>query len=456
MKNIYSFKKCFTALVFSVFFASFFITEISRAEMVGSSSFQPVINRYVDDTWAIVSSSTVTLQGFTVRGVNAVTWNSDDLLFYAIVKVDPNPSRRLVRINPATGVCTDIGPLAGNFSSLTYNSTSGILYAIGGAGSGVYAERIYSLNINTAAETFLGGPYSVGSDGEVIAFNYDDGYIYHWSGNVTANMEKINASTFAATPVSQSGVSHSEIWGAVYIGGNTFIVTDINLNAYTITPTGVVALQQSGINSDAVRGLGYVDALLPVELSSFTSTVTGRNAELNWSTVSEANNSGFEIERSAAENENSNNWTKAGFVNGNGNSAALNNYSFTDRGLNSGKYSYRLKQIDFNGNFEYHNLNEEILIGIPADFSVSQNYPNPFNPSTRINFDIPVDGNVNITLFDISGKEVSTIVNEVKTAGYYTVSFDASSLPSGSYFYRINSTGSGISYTATKKMLLLK
>ncbi|MCB0727558.1 MAG: T9SS type A sorting domain-containing protein [Ignavibacteriae bacterium] len=456
MKNIYSFKKCLTVLLFTVFFSSLLFPGFSRAELVGTSSFQPIVNRYVDGTWAIVSSSTVTLPGFNVRGVNAITWNSDDLLFYAIVRVDPNPSRRLVRINPVNGVCTDIGPLAGNFSSLTYNSTTGILYTIGGAGSGAYAERIYSLNINTAAATFLGGPYSVGSDGEVIAFNYDDGYIYHWSGNVTANMEKINASTFVATPVTQSGASHAEIWGAVYIGGNTFIATDINLNAYTITPAGFVSVQQTNIASDAVRGLGYVDALLPVELSSFTSSVNGRNVELKWSTVSETNNSGFEIERSEVNSENSSNWLKAGYVNGNGTSVNVNNYIFTDRGISSGKYSYRLKQIDFNGNFEYHNLSGEVLIGVPADFSVSQNYPNPFNPSTKINYDIPVDGNVNITLFDVSGKEVATIVNEVKTAGYYTVSFDASSLPSGTYFYRINSTGNGINFIATKKMLLLK
>jgi len=432
------------------------MSQILYAEIVGTSSFTPTINRYLDNTWGTVSSSTVTLSGYTVTGVNAVTWNSDDLLFYAIIKVNPNPSRRLVKINPATGVCTDIGPLAGNFSSLTYNSTSGILYTIGGAGSGSYSERIYSLNLSNAQETFLGGPYSVGADGEVIAFNYDDGFIYHWSGNVTANMEKINPSTFVATPVTQSGVSHREIWGAVYIGGNTFTATDINFNAYNISSSGVVSSQFVGIGSDAIRGLGYVDALLPVELSSFTSVVYGRNAELNWSTVTETNNSGFEIERSSVNNQYLNDWKKIGYVTGNGTTGIVSDYSFTDRGINTGKYNYRLKQIDFNGNFEYHNLTGEVVIGIPADFSISQNYPNPFNPSTKINYDLPVDGKVSIKLFDISGKELATLVNELKTAGYYTVSYNASGLPSGTYFYRINSESNGNNYIATKKMVLLK
>jgi hypothetical protein len=273
---------------------------------------------------------------------------------------------------------------------------------------------------------------------------------------VTANMEKINPSTFVATPVTQSGVSHREIWGAVYIGGNTFTATDINFNAYNISSSGVVSSQFVGIGSDAIRGLGYVDALLPVELSSFTSVVYGRNAELNWSTVTETNNSGFEIERSSVNNQYLNDWKKIGYVTGNGTTGIVSDYSFTDRGINTGKYNYRLKQIDFNGNFEYHNLTGEVVIGIPADFSISQNYPNPFNPSTKINYDLPVDGKVSIKLFDISGKELATLVNELKTAGYYTVSYNASGLPSGTYFYRINSESNGNNYIATKKMVLLK
>nr|HMS66444.1 T9SS type A sorting domain-containing protein [Ignavibacteria bacterium] len=128
------------------------------------------------------------------------------------------------------------------------------------------------------------------------------------------------------------------------------------------------------------------------------------------------------------------------------------NYSFNDNGLSTGTYKYRLKQIDFNGNFEYYNLNNEVNIGTPSGYALSQNYPNPFNPSTTINFDIPKDGNVSIKLFDISGKEVETIVNEVKTAGYYTINFNASSLPSGIYFYTLNADN----YSAVKKMMLVK
>ena len=129
----------------------------------------------------------------------------------------------------------------------------------------------------------------------------------------------------------------------------------------------------------------WTDDPLPVELSAFTSTVSNRDVTLNWSTASELNNSGFDIERSLTEGQ----WTKAGNVQGNGTTNELKNYQFTDKNLSSGTYSYRLKQIDFNGNFEYFNLNEEIIVGIPDQFSLSQNYPNPFNPTTKIDFQLP-------------------------------------------------------------------
>ncbi|MEO8666811.1 MAG: CHRD domain-containing protein, partial [Ignavibacteria bacterium] len=156
------------------------------------------------------------------------------------------------------------------------------------------------------------------------------------------------------------------------------------------------------------------DNPLPVELASFTSYVLRNTVTLKWTTTSETNNAGFDIERSSSSNE----WSAVGHVAGNGNSAVANNYEYSDRGLAMGVYSYRLKQTDFNGNFEYFALSNEVNIGVPLEYSISQNYPNPFNPSTKIDYDMPGDGNVNIVLFDISGREVATLVNEFKTAGY--------------------------------------
>lgn len=192
------------------------------------------------------------------------------------------------------------------------------------------------------------------------------------------------------------------------------------------------------------------NAPLPVELSAFTSTVTKNNVTLNWSTANETNNSGFEIERTLTQ-DGKTNWIKAGFITGHGTTEEIQNYVFTER-LNSGIYSYRLKQIDHNGNFEYHNLQNEINVGIPLALSLSQNYPNPFNPSTKIDFELPYEGNVKINLYDVSGREIATLINEYKSAGYYTVLFNGSALSSGIYFYRMETGGS----TFSKRMMIVK
>jgi hypothetical protein len=191
---------------------------------------------------------------------------------------------------------------------------------------------------------------------------------------------------------------------------------------------------------------------LPVELSAFTAEINRRDVNLKWSTSSETNNSGFDVERKSANSS----WTKITNVHGNGTTTSTKNYEYTDKNLASGKYEYRLKQIDFNGNFNYFNLSSEVNVGLPTKFDLSQNYPNPFNPSTKINFDLPVDGKVSVILYDITGKEVAKLVNEVKTAGYYTISFNGSNLASGMYFYRITAEGNGKNFVETKKMMLVK
>ncbi len=187
---------------------------------------------------------------------------------------------------------------------------------------------------------------------------------------------------------------------------------------------------------------------LPVELTIFNSVVNKRNVKLSWTTSQEVNNSGFDVERK----NNSNEWAKVGFVIGKGTTNEIQSYGFLDRELASASYHYRLKQIDFNGNFKYFDLANEVIIGAPNSFSLSQNYPNPFNPSTIINYDIPLKGNVSIKVFDTSGKELLDLVNKVQEAGYYTLQFNGAGLSSGVYYYKLTTE----SFTETKKMMLIK
>ncbi|HRE41793.1 MAG TPA: T9SS type A sorting domain-containing protein [Ignavibacteria bacterium] len=196
------------------------------------------------------------------------------------------------------------------------------------------------------------------------------------------------------------------------------------------------------------------DGALPVELLSFTATANRNNVDLRWTTATETNNSGFEVERKLASE---NDWRRVASVEGHGNSNEPKQYSLTDMNLQTGKYNYRLKQIDYNGNFEYHNLTGEIIVGVPEKFDLSQNYPNPFNPVTKINYELPIDGKVTMKIFDITGREVAKLVNEIKPAGYYTVQFNAGAFASGVYFYQIYANGiNGKDFLMTKKMMLIK
>jgi hypothetical protein len=202
----------------------------------------------------------------------------------------------------------------------------------------------------------------------------------------------------------------------------------------------------SGLNSFSDWTLG-IDGNVPVELSSFTANVIGKSVKLNWQTETEVNNYGFEIERSVAKNS----WEKIGFVNGSGNSNSQKKYSFTDENVLSEKYSYRLKQVDNDGQFEYSKTIEVSLIK-PAQFSLEQNYPNPFNPNTTIKFSIPEASNVKVVVFNLLGEEIKTLLNEQKESGTHSVIFNATNLNSGVYLYKIEAG----SFIQTRKMTLVK
>ncbi|CAN5436066.1 hypothetical protein BH10BAC5_BH10BAC5_23770 [soil metagenome] len=197
------------------------------------------------------------------------------------------------------------------------------------------------------------------------------------------------------------------------------------------------------------------DAPLPVELSSFTSTVEKRNVKLKWVTSTEHNNRGFDIEVKPSTSNSSLIWLKKGFVTGAGNSEVPQEYSYSENNLITGKYSYRLKQIDVNGSYKYFYLGNEIIIDIPQTFYLDQNYPNPFNPVTKISFGLPVESNVNIKIYNIQGREVFDY-SDKKPAGYYSLNFNASSLSSGIYFYKLEAETSVNKFVSIKKMMLVK
>ncbi len=188
---------------------------------------------------------------------------------------------------------------------------------------------------------------------------------------------------------------------------------------------------------------------LPVALKSFTAEASDRNVLLKWITLTEMNNFGFNIERRS---EYDSNWVKIGFTPGNGTVFTEKDYSYNDYNLNTAEYTYRLKQLDFNGNSQYYYPLNSVTIGKPKNFDISQNYPNPSNPVSKIDFQLPKDADVFIKIFDITGSEIITLQNGFLKAGYHSVRFDGTNLSSGIYFYRIISGG----FTKTMKLILVK
>lgn len=192
-------------------------------------------------------------------------------------------------------------------------------------------------------------------------------------------------------------------------------------------------------------------APLPVELTSFTSKVIGDKVHLNWQTATEVNNYGFEIERGQTSKVKNETWERIGFIHGNGNSNSEKNYSFIDEPKNGKEFKYRLKQIDFNGSFEYSKEETVILENI-SFFKLEQNYPNPFNPVTKISYTIPQRVSVKLRVYDMLAKKIAELVNGFQEEGRYEVTFDGSNYPSGTYFYKLEAG----SYVEVKKLLLIK
>ncbi|MDW7681979.1 MAG: FlgD immunoglobulin-like domain containing protein [bacterium] len=257
----------------------------------------------------------------------------------------------------------------------------------------------------------------------------------------------------------------SDFWGAITINNQdapvgTMIIPTINGVAYpasyTIKTSGIYGLlsvsgddpgtpniKEGGVNGDKIVFIAQIEgvdvtltpeatffssetqqvdlqgeAVIPVELAAFSAKTSGQTIKLNWTTISESNNFGFEIQRS----EDKILFVKRGFVEGNGTTTSPNSYQFTDSGLISHSYFYRLKQIDYDGGYQFSDV-LEVILQPPQNCVLAQNYPNPFNPETRIDYSIPHAGNVTIEIFDINGRLVRQLISQRQSAGFYQVNW---------------------------------
>ena len=259
--------------------------------------------------------------------------------------------------------------------------------------------------------------------------------------------------------------------GTVTFNGTVTVLNSITIAAgCTLNiPTGCsLFVEGEIINNGTVIGGGSYPGALPVQMTSFGATSNRFDAILHWTTATEVDNLGFEIERRSVSGyesgvpgsqleprnpELTNSWSKVGFVSGSGTSSSSREYEFVDANVPAGRYAYRLKQVDHSGSGTYFTASEVEIGTAPKVLSLGANYPNPFNPGTTIEFTFPENGKASLRVFNMIGQEVATLFDKTAEAGrLYWATFSASSLPSGLYFYRLEFGKQSI----VKRMLLVK
>ena len=329
---------------------------------------------------------------------------------------------------------------SGSWSALG-TGMNNTVYALAVSGSDLYAGGTFTTAGGVSANRIAkwsSGSWSIlgaGMSSAVYAISaiganlYAGGNFTTAGGNTVNYISNWNGTSWLALGTGMNTIVNAlSIIGEYLYAGGDFTTADINISYYIAR---------------------WYDSTLPVELINFQHSITNNDVTLFWTTANEINNSGFDIERKI----NNNQWTKIGFVTGKGSTGVRHTYNYVDSHLESGNYKYRLKQIDYNGNYEYFQLNGEVVIGVPKKFTLNQNYPNPFNPVTKIDFELPVDSKVTLVVYDVTGREVSKLFNnEFRSAGYYTTEFNASKFASGAYFYRLTTDA----FSETKRMLLIR
>ena len=361
----------------------------------------------------------------------------------------------LLRLSSASassnGYFLSLGDSAGSTSALSpkiFATANGSGYNLGIAKqtTSVANGLTFGTTVLNFNETYLVVVrYTFNAAGTVAPEKFDD-EAYLWVNPSLTSEPLTSNAECTATVGGPVGAGDPDFDGYNPIAGG--VGTFIWHNRGVTNPAGDfdgVRIGHGTTSGDAWTDLS-AENVVPVELTSFAASVNGKSVTLNWTTATEINNNGFEVQRNSGEN-----FVTIAFVKGNGTITEIKNYSYADNNLTTGNYSYRLKQVDFNGTFEYSKV-VEVEVVTPNKFELTQNYPNPFNPTTSIKFNLPDAGNVKLAVYNLLGQEVKTLVNGFRAAGSYTLNFDAQNLSSGIYIYKLESGN----FVQTRKMTLLK
>lgn len=323
--------------------------------------------------------------------------------------------------------------------------------------------------------SFDGHGIAISSDGSKLYADFSPGILVIDSGTMT-EIDTLSAGGYYLETSKDGsrvyGVNESNKLAVIDAGVDTLMdivtlsfgsargVTTNQTGEIILVPTsnGLIKLDAAELSEMGTISGRYQSVVIlepngpvPVELTSFSASVIDNEVLLEWQTQTETNNFGFEVERLGTLN-----WETIGFVKGRGTTTQPQYYEFKDQlsdfasGVST--ISYRLKQIDTDGSFEYSHM-LAINLELPKAPQLLQNYPNPFNPSTKISYLIPNSGFVTVKVYSILGKEIQTLVSEFQEAGIYSINFDASELAGGIYFYNLKL---GNKLMGTKKLLFLR
>ena len=430
-------------------------------------------------------NDTVNAQIFDASGVQSATLyytiNSVDKFSVSPTSINGNIYTFVIpQQTPGSAVSYKIGAVD---SSPLNNKTDTSKVVANNYISGTYlsydngtVDAVASFTSSKGAAVMMTVPFSKGILLKALIRNYADPNIsnnqmlFHvWSDNsgkpgsdlitpflVTPAATATNPYPMTVIDLSSYSTELSSLTGNFYIGFTVPSGTVNIVNSNTVV--GARSFSFNGSTWSSVNNMDYEfraivedGSNLPVELTTFTALSVNSGVELKWATATEVNNYGFEVERKS-----NNTWDNIAFVPGHGNSNSPKQYSYTDKNLTNGNtFQYRLKQIDNEGTFEYSNTIE--VNAVPSRFELSQNFPNPFNPSTTIKYYTPKNSFVTLKVYDMLGREITTLVNEQIASGYHEVNWNGldskgESVSSGVYIYRLTAGN----FTQTKKMNLLK
>lgn len=416
--------------------------------------YVPTLGKYITSRWGSALLHTWNTNGtlvdsFTVAGVTGtrnMCWNGAEVVHAVGTGV-------LYRVNPTTRVVVGNVTLPAGVTArfISYNpdadgGNGG--YYVGNWNAGALNYILVSktgTQLSQIANTTITGTYGIAYD----KWSTGGPFLWVWSQGSGAGtpqkMIQISIATGLPTGVEHDVMTDVGVGSTDAVAGGMFI-TDQAIPGYVVMG-GV-------LQGTPNRFFGYElkQIIVPVEFSAFAANTNGTSVVLDWTTATETNNRGFEIQRKSSNSD----FVTIGFVAGNGTTTSEKQYTYADNNVAAGVYTYRLRQVDFDGTSAFSKT-LEVNVVRPAEYALQQNFPNPFNPSTAIQFSIAADAKVSLKVFNVLGQEVTTLVNSTLSAGTHSVTFDATGLESGVYFARIDAAGiDGSSFSSVRKMVVNK